>query len=164
MSLEQLDNESEAVKEVYAYYGLAMYQAQCLEFQLCILLTIQNILLRKNVTRQQYDELLGGASQKTLGNLISNLRKVIVVPDNLEFNLKEALSKRNWLVHHYFRDRAVQFCKAEGRKLMIDELDKIIDRFENLDNQLTVWAYNLARKLNVTEEKVRKIAEDMLKD
>ena len=44
------------------------------------------------------------------------------VPENLSWDLKNALNKRNWLAHDYFWERAVQFMTTEGRADMIEEL------------------------------------------
>ena len=64
----KLDPESEQIKEVYARYGLAMYQAQCLERQVAILLSLLHADPTKT-TRLEFNHLLDSLFEQTLGAL-----------------------------------------------------------------------------------------------
>jgi len=161
--MEQLDLESEKAKEVYARFGLAMYQAQCLERQLAILLTTKYGPDPQRMTRTQYNDLFESFFSKTLGTLISHLRKTVDIPDNLELTLTEALNKRNWLAHHYFWKRAGQFMTERGRMSMIHELQVIADFFALLDEQLTEITREWAEKHKITEEVLQKRIERLLR-
>jgi len=162
--MEQLDLESEQIKEVYARFGLAIYQAQCLERQLAILLSTEYGPGPTRMTRDQYDELLHSFFQKTLGSLINHLRKSIEIPDDLESILTETLKKRNWLAHHYFWEKAGQFMTAEGRITMIRELQSIADSFNRIDQQLTEISHIWAEHHGITEEIIQKHLEKLLKN
>jgi hypothetical protein len=49
---------------------------------------------------------------------------VTTVPNDLEGLLTEALKKRNFLTHHFFRERAELFMSRHGREKMIQELER----------------------------------------
>ncbi len=118
------DLVEEQVKEVYARYGLAMYQAQCVERSLAILLATEYGPGIQKITRTEYDKLLESLFKKTLGALLTELRKSGVVSLNFESDLSNALKQRNWLAHNYFWERAGHFMTIKGRSMMIEELTK----------------------------------------
>ncbi len=161
--MEQLDLESEQIKEVYARFGLAIYQAQCLERQLAILLSTEYSPGPKKMTRDQYDELLQLHFQKTLGSLITYLRKSVDIPNDLESILTDALKKRNWLVHHYFWEKAGQFMTESGRIRMIQELQGLAFFFDRIDKLLTEISHKWCEQHGITEEMVQKQLEELLK-
>jgi len=144
------------IKEVYARFGLAMYQVQCFERTLAILLATVYGPNPQKITRPQYEKLFGLYFQKTLGNLISQIRESITISQELEIALSKALKKRNWLTHHYFWERAAAFMKKEGRESMIEELREIADFFEDIDSKLTAIVEEWGRKQGITEQIIQR--------
>jgi hypothetical protein len=95
----ELDPESQQIRDSFAYFGLAVFRAQCLERQLVILLaTSLNPEFLRTVSEER-DTYFDKHSQKTLGELISSLRQAITLPSSLEGRLCRALVLRNWLAH-----------------------------------------------------------------
>lgn len=162
--MEQLDLESDQIKEVYACFGLAIYQAQCLERQLAILLSTEYGLGPKKMTRDQYDELLQSFFVKTLGSLIKHLRQSVDISDDLDSILIEALKKRNWLAHHYFWEKAGQFMTEKGRIQMIRELQSIADFFNRIDQQLSEITHKWAERHGITEEFLERQLGELVKN
>ena len=150
--MEQLDPVSYQVREVYARYGLAMYQAQCVERQLAILLASEYRPDPPKITRYQYEQLLESHFERTLGALLRQLEKSISLPTDFENTLRVALGKRNWLAHRYFWERAGHFMSEKGRDKMLLELQEAIDYFENLDTKLTDIADSWAKRHNILPE------------
>ena len=85
---------SEHCKEVYAYFGLAMYRAQCVE-QSIVQLLIFFDFFKENVPKfstsekwevdfDRFDEML---SKKTMGNLLNSIKKLSVLDDDIENTL-----------------------------------------------------------------------------
>jgi hypothetical protein len=64
-----------ADKRVYAKYGLAMYCAQCFETELVNLLVALKLKDRDKITRNDIDSFIEENYKKTLGNLMSSLKK-----------------------------------------------------------------------------------------
>ena len=94
------DLDGEQIKEVYARFGLAVYQAQCVERQLAIALASAYGPGVKRITRAQFDDLLGTYFKRTRGALVTVLRHTFSPPVDLESQLAQALRIRNWLIHN----------------------------------------------------------------
>ena len=73
MTREHIDNVSEQVKEVYAYFGLAMYKAQCVERQLAMILATRYGPGPSKITRTEFDDLLESLFSNTMGWLIRDI-------------------------------------------------------------------------------------------
>lgn len=162
--MQELDPVSEEIKEVYAQYGLAMYQAQCVERQLAILLATKYGPGIRKITRVEYDEILQSLFAKTFGGLINKLRKTIEIPDNFEKSLKQALEYRNWLAHHYFWERAGHFMSTIGRTKMIEELQEIVDFLHSFDHELISVSTAWAKKNGVSEDVINQERERLIQE
>ncbi|WPO94626.1 hypothetical protein SFA32_16930 [Buttiauxella sp. HR94] len=161
---------SEHCKEVYAYFGLAMYRAQCVEKSIVQLLIFLDFF-KENAPKfstsekweedfDRFDEML---SKKTMGNLLSSIKKLSVLDDDIENTLSLALKKRNWLAHAYFVDHALDFINESGRNKMITELEKVIELFNLVENILQPISSSAALKYGLTDEILEKIKKEMYK-
>jgi hypothetical protein len=160
--VEEIDPTSYQVREVYARYGLAMYQAQCVERQLAILLASEYRPGPSKITRSEYEQLLESHFERTLGGLLRQLEKSIPLPADFEGTLRKALEKRNWLAHRYFWERAGHFVSEKGRDKMLLELQEAIDYFEILDARLTDIADSWAKRHNIPPEELEKALERII--
>jgi hypothetical protein len=162
-NVEDLDPESKQVKEVFARYGLAMYQAQCVERELAITLCTVYGPGPKRMTRDQLDRLYKTTFRKTLGRLVADLRSTGAVDVDLEKRLTEALEKRNWLAHDYFWERAVSILKPDSHRAMIAELQDAAEQFDDLDAQLTSLSRRWAEQHGVTEKVFQESWENLVR-
>jgi hypothetical protein len=137
--VEDIDPESWHVREVYAKFGLAMYQGQVLEHE------IVNLIVWSGVSDGAYSSYKETQSAnvemflKTMGSLKKVLMSRRVDLGHLESDLIKAVSLRNFLAHNYFRERAAAFMTHEGRDRMIAELEQADDFFQQLDASLTAF-------------------------
>ena len=131
-----MDYDDEQTRDVYAHYGLAMYLAQTLEHAIVNALVILRLPEKEKFTRQDINEFLEGRFQITLGALLKHLKSEISFPPDLESVLVEALYRRNYLAHHYFRERAETFVTRNGSTQMLQELQCDQRLFEKADEQL----------------------------
>ena len=154
-------SEEHQIKEVYAFYGVAMYYSQCLEKSLCILLSIGCEDLNY-VTRQEYDDALESLTMKTFGQLLRQIKKTIPLKKGLLKDLDRALDKRNWLAHRYFYDSAVDFNSRDGRLFMVLDLGLLGNLFEKVDAQITSLNMKLSQQLGLTEELLEERANALL--
>jgi hypothetical protein len=155
-----VNSESEQIREVYARYGLAMYQAQCLERGLAIVIATLN---PERMTAWDYDAPLAENFQSTFGQMVE--RFVELAGSNhpeLVRKLRTAVVKRNKLTHHYFWERAVEFCSFEGREDMVRELAGMADRFDNLDDQLSELTTQFRQTRGITDEVVNTHLEKLV--
>ena len=70
------EQQSEEIKEVYAWFGLAMYRAQCLEEQIIIILATKYGPDPRTLSVAEYDYLFERLSSKTLGKLVREINAV----------------------------------------------------------------------------------------
>jgi hypothetical protein len=163
------DSESEQIREVYAYYGLAMYWAQCLEQSI-----FQHLLLFDHFPRavagyttpenwaadfDRYEERELG---QTMGKLIRRLQEVGRPTDGIEGSLAEVLKARNWLAHGYFADRALEFTTQNGRETMLEELQGAKDKFQRCATELDAVSLPAARARGFNDEMLAKVESEMV--
>jgi hypothetical protein len=152
-------DESEHVKEVYARFGLAIYYAQVLEHGLVNALVILDLIpSRRHLARSgeewgtEVDAFMDRHFETTMGRLMKNLRDVTQVGVDLENLLCDAIKKRNWLAHNYFRERATEFMSSAGREQMLREVDECRDLFQTADQRLEGIVAPLRSKAGITDE------------
>ncbi len=160
-------DKSEHVKEVYAHFGLAIYLAQVLEYALGHALVYLDLIpqqVKRKCTREQwiqeYDSFMDRHFEQTLGRMLRSLQSVTSISKDLERLLFKALTKRNWLAHDYFRERAMDFMNEEGRNCMIKELQEAQSLFEEADNALEVAFRPVRQKYGITDEWLEKHMEE----
>lgn len=167
-STMELDPESAQVREVYAYYGLAMYWAQCLEQSI-----FQHLLFFEHFPKaveayttpekwaQEFDQYEERELGQTMGKLIRRLQEAGQPTDEIRELLGKSLKNRNWLAHEYFSDRAIAFTQFEGRTCMIDELEALKDGFQHCAALLDAITLPVARKFGLTDERLAEIEAEM---
>lgn len=92
------------------------FYAQVLEHGIVNALVISDLIpAQRHLAKSQgewsglVDEFMDRHFERPLGKLIGSLRAVTTVPSDLDARLREALESRNWLAHHFFRERAREF-------------------------------------------------------
>lgn len=160
-------DEGEHVKEVFAHFGRAYYEAGVLETGLAIALMQIDFLSRvrdqyltdrgKDFDRTRYeaefDRFMECQHAQTLGNLIKRISALPELSDNLKEKLRDAKKRRDFLGHHYFRERAVEFSNRAGRDKMIAELHNDGAFFEAIDRALYAELAPTREKLGMSGEK-----------
>ena len=106
MNSKDFDSESQQIREVFATYGLAMYQAQCLEKQLVVVLSGPYSPTPDKLTRGRIDDLMDTNLEQTFGALAKEVKSRTTLPTDTDEKLDRAVEDRNWLAHHYWWDRA----------------------------------------------------------
>ena len=166
-----LDPESEQVREVYAYYGLAMYWAQCVEqsiFQHLVLFDYFPKAIASYSTAEkwatEFDEYESRELGQTMGKLVRRLREAGQPTQSIERALAEVLQQRNWLAHGYFSDRSIEFTLPEGRSGMIAELESLREMFMAAAKELDAITLPLATKYGMTEEMLSKAQAEMMEE
>jgi hypothetical protein len=157
-----LDPESYRIREVYAYYGLTVYHIQCLERTLAMLCTTVYNPNADHITQSQYDSILENNFKKTLGQLITQIKKSVDLPDDFEEKLTDALEKRNFVAHHYFWKHAMKFSHTRGQEEMLAELTQLSTYFENMDRELTLVQRKWSNAKGVTDDAIYQVMGDML--
>ena len=163
--------ESDQVKEVYAYYGRAMFEAQCLEqsiFQHLLIFDHFPKATKAYKDKQQwanaFNEYESREMKQTMGKLIRRLCEAGQPTKEIEAALEEALKVRNWLAHGYFSARAIQFTVSRGRQEMLIELEPIYEIFKNCAELIDAVTMPVMRKMGLTEEMLREIEMQLVNE
>jgi hypothetical protein len=146
---EEMDPESWLAREVYANFGLAMYAAQVLEHEIVNLIAWTDVSNKGYAERGEIDTLYESLFRETFGSLRNRLVEKRQDINHLEDKLKRALALRNFLAHHYFRERASAAMYEEGKRHMISELRKARDLFGELDAELTTFTHGALERLGL---------------
>jgi hypothetical protein len=154
--MEPLDEESAQIRDVYAKFGLTMYVLQSLERQLAMALATEYGPGPDKITKTGYDELIDELFAKTFGSLVTRLRQSATLPMDFEGRLREAQQLRNWLVHHYFWDRAGLFVTSTGRVTMLAELEEFSDKLSELDEYFDSIVVRWGTRHGITRETVER--------
>jgi len=155
-------NNEEQIREVYAQFGLAIFLAQVLEHSLVNAMVAGRLAERETLTKPDVDAFMTEQFEKPLGRLISTLSKFVQVPDELAMILREALEERNWLAHHYFRERANMFMTEAGRQAMLDELPQSHQKFERAEEALTAMVRPIRERYGITDAKLAEYERRLL--
>jgi len=142
------------VRETYAHFGLAMYNAQVLEHGIVNAMVVARMPERDKITRSGIDAFMNRQFDSTLGQLVRELQRYVEVPNDLEESLRKALSRRNWLAHDYFRERAEDFVTDAGCHRMIEELGVAQRLFQGVDEKLTGLVRPIREKFGLTDEAI----------
>jgi hypothetical protein len=147
-------DRDELARDVYAHFGLALYEAQVLEHGLANAMSVAAIAAGRLPTREDYDAFLLEKFERTLGGLIKDLGGHVEIDPSLQGLLQVALLQRNWLAHRYFRERSEVFVTRHGCESMIAELQAAQELFEQADAALTSAVSEFAAKIGITQESV----------
>ena len=139
-------------KEIYAFAGLALYQANLLEASLINLAVVLQLDRVGAITRQLFEKSFETLETKTLGQLLRATRSLTSVPDELDVLLDKALKRRNFLIHDFFRIYAADMTHSAGIRMMIEELNSIIRVHQQADEGVTQIYELLWKKYGVDED------------
>jgi hypothetical protein len=157
-------DESEHCKEVYARAGLALYFAQVLELGVVNAMLIARMPEHENVTRAEIDAFEARQFQKTLGRMLVSMRRYVTVPPEIDVLLGEALGKRNWLAHEFFREFANNFMSAKGRGEMLAWLEEATSVFQRANEELAALTTPIQEMYGITEEAIAKVMAEVPTD
>jgi hypothetical protein len=156
------EEANEQTKDVYAHFGLAMYYAQVLEHGVVNAMIVARTRERHRITRADIDAFLDTQFERTLGQMLQELRRHLQVLPTVEPTLRAALKRRNWLAHQYFRERAVEFMNAKGRSSMIEELQEATALFRNADTALNELTREIQETFGIDDAAIEREMNEVL--
>ncbi len=153
-------NETEPEKDVFAFFGLLIYNYQCFEENLTTLY-ISHTLMLKKAHRDDHDKLRSKLREQTMGRLVNNL-KPFFNKDEFE-KLEFIKDKRNYYAHDFFKDYAATFTRDPLKMATIlkEEIDSSSEIIAELDD---IVRLRLKDKFGISEEILNEIAEDILQN
>jgi hypothetical protein len=151
-------DRGEGFKEVCALYGAAMYYAQVLEHGIVNALVFLDLAPSTGgkYTPEQHEAYYNQQFEKTLGHLIQTLKRVSILPSELEAALSQSKAKRAYLAHHFFRDRLEAYTSGDVAPVLV-ELEEYRAFFETTDKALEVFLQPVMRRVGYTEEVIAEL-------
>lgn len=153
--------ESLDEKEVYAFFGLASYSAQCLEKALVSLAFTYHLSNKDILTIGQWDELFSQVNKRTFGALLRVVKEEFSIDESMIEKLNKALSQRNWLAHDFFYDRAGHMVSDTGRGKMIGELSELLTLFNMCDQFIEGISTHIWSDCGITQEMLEAKMEEL---
>lgn len=154
MDWGEVDNSESLIKEVYARFGLAYYLGEVLHRGLCYIYALISFEKPEDITRPRVEEKIAHAFSLTLGQIIRETEDLL--PSELNEQLDLALEKRNFLAHRFWFERIHLMYNEQGLLQMLQELDKIGQLFNGLDEKVNKYFEPRRRELGITDEMINR--------
>ena len=161
MSIEIPHPDYDNPKEIWAFFGLTAYSANLIEQSLVNLAVVLQLPALNLLSREAFEETFGDLEERTLGQLLKAARLATSIPDDLDELLHQALRKRNYLIHRFFREHAEDALSNAGRRLMINELRDMLAFLKDLDPRLQRIYLALWQEYGVDDDFIRKEFAEM---
>lgn len=116
--------------ELYAEFGIASEKAQLLEVEagnvaLSFLALFVNTDQISAEQTEMFRSIVDDVNRKTFGTLLKHLKAIVTFDQSILRIIEDALERRNYLIHHFFRTHNFAIFDAAGRKAMVEELKDI---------------------------------------
>ncbi len=123
--LESVSDDHQ-VTDICMFFGSSAYYAQFFEASLADFLLSYRKLIDRNLLNHEIQSLETTLQKKTMGTLLKDLRTIFTIDDtDIDSTLDDALRKRNYLMHEFFRVREPDFTSTEKRNQIFGELIEI---------------------------------------
>jgi len=156
-----MDNQSELIKEVFAQFGAAYFESEVLHRGLCNVYALASFDKPESITRPRIDEKLSYSFSLTLGQVINEAKHLF--PDDIQQLLDLALSKRNYLAHHFWFEQNYLMFDEKGLLQLQQELIEFTDFFDSLDKKITEFFHPIRKKFGLSDEIIQEAYERLLK-
>jgi hypothetical protein len=155
---EPTDDEA---KELYAHFGLAFYCSSVLEHGIANAILILELLEGRGgaKTRAEWEAHVNkhfeDSFAKTLGKLKNQLarhheRSPVIA--NVMTDLERCVDERNFLAHHFWRERATYWYTQKGRASMVQRLEEARELFSDTDRKLEAAIQPFADRYGFTPD------------
>ena len=161
------------LNETHARFGSAMLSASNLEGHLILALLYGEFLVQISakaqrdggLSKEQYKAELAAYRTKqsgmTMGQLISRLRALSVFSEDLRTRMVEASRMRNFLVHHFWRERIMTMSTPKGMWALQEELEKIETLLARVADEIEEAVKPIAARFNIGLDEAEAYADEL---
>jgi len=147
-----MTRDSDDLRELYYEFGRTAEIAQLMETEAGNLALVYSTMLvdTSKITEEQrafFRSLIQDINARTFGNLFREIKKTVEIDDRILATLEEALDKRNYLMHKFFREHNFAIYSVEGRLSMLAELREIQETLNRAHATLTAMSKSLSQLL-----------------
>ena len=147
-----LESEEGQRNAVFACFGSAAQQSQYFEVALGDFLLVYNKICKKSLTLQDIESMEAKLGKQTMGTLLMEFKKHVKINDDkIASQMDAALQKRNFLMHHFFRERNERFDTEQGRMEMLKELVGVDSELRMAKDMTNGMRVALCRTLNYND-------------
>ncbi len=154
------------IRETFAYFGRTFYMASALETGLAHALMFTDFLhsvkeeflkdggksFDRTRYEQEFDAFMDKQFAQTMGNIMRKVEKLADFSDELRARIAAAKKRRDFLTHHFWRERARAFVTMKGRAAMRAELKADMNMFEKLDRDVNAALLPARKRLGIKDE------------
>lgn len=150
--------------ELYAAYGLAAEAAQVLEVDAgnVALLFVAFWMGTDQIDdekRALFSSLEHDVNRRTLGDLLRHIKSSIRFDETIIKVVDEAVEKRNYLTHHFFRVHNFAIFSKDGRREMTKELEEIQQMLSIAHSYLSALSSLLGKHAGIQEAEIEQLVE-----
>ena len=156
-------NKEDSAENMAMALGMATFQAQGLEYAL-VSLQAATALNKNEITHVKLQELMDTRYKYTLGRLIKETINTLKIPEELQSKLEEALQKRNWVTHHFFREYGGTGFNPELQNKAVNILNEIWPFFEQVSESIQFLTLKRIQESGKTEEEINSGIERALRE
>ncbi|MET7847632.1 hypothetical protein ABZT48_05180 [Streptomyces avermitilis] len=163
-------DENEQAKTMYATYGAAVYFSSCLEYGLINVLATAEVLEAKKTGKVIADDPWERRVQDkklTMGALITQVKNGghLSVAAGLQKELYDALEVRNFLAHHFWRERSDEAMSVRGQAKLIAELEGNRQMFDKANKRVDAEVMGpMMVKMGITPDMQSAMYNQMLRE
>ena len=151
-------------KEVFAFFGLAYYQAAVLEHGVLNLAVAMLAKRVPGITAGDVERLYESFDMSTFGQVINAAKAKFDMSPDLESELECALKKRNYLAHRFFVVHDIDFTTSSGQRKMIEELIGILKHFQAVDRRMDEIWIRAWESLGITKEWIEQKTSEFISE
>lgn len=143
--------DASQAKELFSYFGLAVYYSQALEQQLANLIMLMKVADGKVPSEEDFSELFQLKLSSSLGQLVKEIQHNFSFSEEETQQLTRLWKQRNYIVHDYFKERIHETFTSSGRIAMISELKAFKDEAQALEAKLQIYSRQLFDQVKVED-------------
>lgn len=162
-----MSNEPDATEaDVFTQYGYCMYMAAALEGGLANAALQLEFLseMKKNFESgkkpdkakvdKDFDAFIDKQHGLTMGQILKKIKGRDELSAETKKRIEDALAKRNYLAHHFWRERAEDFEIKNKYAELAEELKENCELFESITKELHDALRTDREKLGITDERI----------
>ncbi len=155
-------DELEQIREIYARFGLCIFQLQVVEQELMNMIIIYAGAHKIAKSQKCFDDIFKANKSKTMGKLFEKMLKEFQICDGDRKCIWFLHKKRNYFAHHYFKDRVTEWHSEQGRLKMLAEIQELIDLSECVDKKLEEYAQPYMDRMKITADMLNQIQTEYM--
>lgn len=155
-----LMDDVELRKEAFAWFGAAVYYAQCIEVELII---ARLFLARRGASRPSDEEWRKiEAEKRTMGRLLQFLQKQVEIRQEEVEVLNQCLGDRNFMAHDYWYRRSSLLATPSGCEELIAELQQMAERLKRGNAIAEAISRRVRAQVGIDEALVRQVEHEFI--